>query len=118
MTHILRIGWPAGINVLKFLAGDERCRQDRVRSMEPKLLQSLALPMKILHFGFMSMVGFTLGTSALLGQFLGSKELLKAWMVGAQAIRISGWIMLAFGAAVFAGASPIIKLFFDVTGNA
>lgn len=112
MIHILRIGWPGGINVLSFsIAMNIAVKIVSVYGTEVVAIYGAA--MKVLHFGFMSMVGFTLGTSALLGQFLGSKELLKAWMVGAQAIRIAGWIMLAFGAAIFVGASPIVKLFFD-----
>jgi putative MATE family efflux protein len=112
MRKILRIGWPVGINVMSFsVAMNIAVKIVAMYGTDVVALYGAA--MKVLHFGFMSMVGFALGTSALLGQFLGSKELLKAWMVGSQAIRLAGWIMLAFGGIVFVFASPIIRMFFD-----
>jgi putative MATE family efflux protein len=111
-AQILRIGWPGGINTLSFsVAMAVAVKLVAVYGTEVVAIYGAAN--KVLHFGFMSMAGFALGTSALLGQFLGSRELLKAWMVGAQAIRISGWIMFAYGLVIFSGASFIIRQFFS-----
>jgi Na+-driven multidrug efflux pump len=69
---------------------------------------------KVLHFGIMSMVGFTLGTSALIAQFLGAKELVKSWIAGVHSIRMAGYVMLAYALFVFFFAEWIIHAFFDV----
>jgi Na+-driven multidrug efflux pump len=58
-------------------------------------------------------VGLGLGTGALVGQFLGSKDLHKAWLAGILSIRLAIWIMLGFCAGIWAGAPYVVHFFFS-----
>jgi putative MATE family efflux protein len=110
---IWNIGWPVGINILSFsLAMTIGVRL--VASYGTDVVAIFGAAHKVLHFGVMSMVGFSLGTSALIAQFLGAKELVKSWIAGVHSIRMAGYVMLAYALFVFFFAEWIIHAFFDV----
>jgi putative MATE family efflux protein len=68
---------------------------------------------KIVRFGGMLIGGLGLGTSALIGQYLGSRELDKAWLAGVINARLAAYSMLAFAVGVILGAPWLIHFFFD-----
>jgi len=109
------IGWPVGINVLSFsMAMTFGVRL--VTHYGTDVVAIFGAAQKVLHFGVMTMVGFTLGTSALVAQFLGAKELVKSWIAGVHSIRVAGYVMLGYGAIIFIFAEPIVKAFFGIEG--
>ncbi len=110
---IWNIGWPVGINILSFsLAMTFGVRL--VTSYGTDVVAIFGAAQKVLHFGVMTMVGFTLGTSALVAQFLGAKDLVKSWIAGVHSIRVAGYVMLGYGALVFIFAEPIVAAFFGI----
>lgn len=112
-SMIWNIGWPVGINILSFsLAMTIGVRL--VAHFGTDVVAIFGAAHRVLHFGVMSMVGFTLGTSALLAQYLGAKELVKSWIAGVHSIRMAGYVMLAYALFVFIFAEWIITAFFDI----
>lgn len=113
---IWNIGWPVGINILSFsLAMTFSVRL--VTHYGTDVVAIFGAAQKVLHFGVMSMVGFTLGTSALVAQFLGAKDLVKSWIAGVHSIRTAGYVMLAYAAFVFIFADFIVSAFFGIDTN-
>jgi len=110
---IWKIGWPVGINILSFsIAMTIGVRL--VASYGTDVVAIFGAAHKVLHFGIMSMVGFALGTSSLIAQFLGAKDLVKSWIAGVHSIRVAGSVMLGYAAFVFFFADWIIHAFFEV----
>jgi putative MATE family efflux protein len=68
---------------------------------------------KIVRFGGMLLGGLGLGTSALIGQYLGSRELHKAWLAAVINARLASWSMILFAAAVSLFAPALIGFFLD-----
>ncbi|MFZ5432729.1 MAG: MATE family efflux transporter [Calditrichota bacterium] len=112
MWQMLRIGFPAGINQLSFSAATSMLVKI-VAGYGTDVIAIYGICVKILHFGIMAVVGLGLGTGALVGQYLGSRELHKAWLSGVLSIRLAGWIMLGYGAAILAGAPLLVQAFFS-----
>ncbi|MCC6477265.1 MATE family efflux transporter [bacterium] len=108
---VWKVGWPVGINVLSF-SGSAAVAVKLVAVYGTDMVALFGAVREVLHFGIMSMVGFTLGTSALVGQVLGAKDKVKAWVTGVYSIRLAGWIMLAYGLIIFIFAEWIVKMFF------
>lgn len=67
---------------------------------------------KVLHFGRMLVAGLGLGTSALVGQHLGARDLSRAWATAIVTIQIATGILVLFAAFVFLFAEPIAAVFF------
>ncbi|MBL0061798.1 MAG: hypothetical protein IPP40_10050 [bacterium] len=113
---IWNIGWPVGINILSFsLAMTFSVRL--VTHYGTDVVAIFGAVQKVLHFGIMSMVGFTLGTSALVAQFLGAKEFVKSWIAGVHSIRVAGYVMLGYGIVLFIFAGPVISAFFGIKSS-
>ncbi len=113
---IWNIGWPVGINILSFsMAMTFSVRL--VTHYGTDVVAIFGAAQKVLHFGVMSMVGFTLGTSALVAQFLGAKELVKSWIAGVHSIRTAGYVMLGYAGLVFIFADFIVSAFFGIDSN-
>lgn len=110
---IWSIGWPVGINVLSFSTA-MMIGVRLVASYGTDVVAIFGAAHKVLHFGVMSIVGFNLGTSALIAQFLGAKEFVKSWIAGVQSIRLAGYVMLVYAAFVFIFAEWIVDAFFDM----
>ena len=112
MWQMFRIGFPAGINALSF---------SLAMSMAVKLVAGYGTVFvaiygmvgKLMHFGVMVVAGLGLGTGALIGQFLGSRDLRKAWLAGILSIRLATWIMIGYAAVLVAGAPLIVRMFFS-----
>lgn len=111
MVQMIRIGLPAGVNQLSFsLATSVVVRL--VAAYGTTIVAVYGMSIRVLHFGIMAIVGLGLGAGALIGQFLGSRELHKAWLAGVQSIRLAVGIMTGFAAVVLAGAPVIVRFFF------
>jgi putative MATE family efflux protein len=112
MWQMIRVGSPAGINSLSFsLATSAAVRL--VAEYGTVVVAIYGMSIKILHFGIMASAGLGLGTSALVGQFLGSRDLRKAWLAGVLSIRLAAWIMTGYCAAILLGAPLIVRMFFS-----
>lgn len=110
--QMIRIGLPAGVNQLSFsLATFVVVRL--VAAYGTATVAVYGMSIRVLHFGIMAVVGLGLGTGALIGQFLGSRDLLKAWLAGVQSIRLAVGIMTGFAVVVLLGAPAIVRLFFS-----
>jgi putative MATE family efflux protein len=111
MWQMFRIGFPAGINAASFsLAMTFAVKL--VATYGTVTVALYGMGSKVLHFGVMICVGLSLGTGALVGQFLGSRELHKAWLAGVLSIRLALWIMIGYTAAILAAAPLIVRQFF------
>ena len=67
---------------------------------------------KVLQFGRNLVSGLGLGTSALVGQHLGARDLSRAWATAIVTIQIATGILVVFAAFVFLFAEPIAAVFF------
>jgi putative MATE family efflux protein len=116
-VRMMRIGLPSAVGGLSFAL---------LASVVVKLVAvfgttTVALfgaSQKIIRFGAMMMAGLGLGTSALIGQYLGSRDLHKAWLAAVINARIASWSMLVFAAGVIVAAPWLIGFFFDDPGLA
>jgi putative MATE family efflux protein len=111
MWQMFRIGFPAGINSLSFsLAMSAAVRL--VSNYGTVMVALYGTSNKVLQFGIMMVVGLGLGTGALIGQLLGSKDLHKAWVAGVLSIRLALWITLGLCAGIELFAPLIVRMFF------
>jgi Na+-driven multidrug efflux pump len=67
---------------------------------------------KILRFGGTVVAGLGLGSSALIGQFLGAGRLDRAWLCGIMTLRLATGTLLAFSVVVFVAADALSRFFF------
>ena len=67
---------------------------------------------KILKFGVMILIGQGLGTSALVGQYLGSKHLHRAWLSAVINMQLGAAVMFAFAILVGVFAPQLVAAFF------
>jgi putative MATE family efflux protein len=112
MWQMLKIGFPAGINAASFALAMSFAVKF-VAHYGTGVVALYGMGNKVLQFGIMVCVGLGLGTGALIGQFLGSRELHKAWLAGVLSIRLALWIMLTYMAVILAAAPLIVRLFFS-----
>ncbi|RPH95310.1 MATE family efflux transporter [candidate division KSB1 bacterium] len=112
MRQMFRIGFPAGINALSFSLAMSLAVKF-VANYGTVMVALYGMSTKVLHFGVMAVVGLGLGTGALIGQFLGSRELHKAWLAGVLSIRLAFWIMVGFTGVLLLGAPLIVRMFFS-----
>ncbi len=107
---VLRVGLPAGINQTSFsLSMNFAVKLVAIYGTD--MVAIYGAGQKILHFGIMAIVGLGLGTGSLIGQFLGSRSLDKAWLSGVLAVRLSAYLTLAYGLLMFVGADYIVAFF-------
>jgi putative MATE family efflux protein len=112
MLQMFRIGFPAGINSLSFsLAMSFAVKL--VANYGTVTVALYGMGSKVVHFAVMIVVGLGLGTGALIGQFLGSRELHKAWLAGVLSIRLAVWIMVVGAFGIFISAPLIVRMFFS-----
>ncbi|MBU0509836.1 MATE family efflux transporter [bacterium] len=111
MVQMMRIGLPAGINQLAYSFATQMVIKI-VASYGMATVALYGMSVKVLHFGWMAIVGLGLGTGALVGQYLGSKELHKAWLASVLSIRLAVWLTLGYAAAILLGAPLIVRGFF------
>lgn len=111
LWSIIRVGLPGGVNQLSFsLSTTVVIKLVAVFGTEVVAVYGMAT--KALHFGVMMVAGLGLGTGALIGQFLGGKQLDRAWLAGVLSTRLAGWIMLGYATLLFAFAPWIVLFFF------
>ena len=108
---VLRIGLPAGLNQLSFALAMSFAVK-LIAHHGTDVVAIYGMGQKAVHFGVMMVVGLGLGTGALIGQFLGSRSLDKAWVAGVLSTRLAFWMMIIYGSAIFLGAPWIVQFFF------
>lgn len=112
MRQILRIGAPSGINDFSFSLA-QMVAVRLVAAYGTVIIALFGMSNKILHFGVMIVVGLGLGTGALIGQFLGSREHHKAWLASVLSIRLAVALMSVFAAVILVFAPQIVRIFFQ-----
>ena len=112
MWQMFRIGFPAGINALSFSVAMSVAVK-LVAGYGTVMVALYGMASKVMHLGVMIVVGLGLGTGALIGQFLGSRDLRKAWLAGVLSIRLAAWIMVGYATVLVAGAPLIVRMFFS-----
>ncbi len=110
MLPVLKIGLPGGINQTSF-ALSMNFAVKLVAVYGTNVVAIYGAGQKILHFGLMMVVGLGLGTGALIGQYLGSKSLDKAWLAGVMSTRLAAYLMIGYGLLMFVGAPWIVSFF-------
>jgi len=112
MWQMLRIGLPAGINSMSFSIATSFAVK-LVAQYGTTVVAAYGMSNKIMHFGVMVIVGLGLGTGALIGQFLGAKQLDRAWLAGVLSTRLALWVMLVYAAALFVLDEFVVRMFFS-----
>jgi putative MATE family efflux protein len=112
MWQILRVGAPSGINDFSFALAQTVVVRF-VATYGTIIVALFGMSSKILQFGIMIVAGLGLGTGALIGQFLGSRERHKAWLAGILSIRLSVALTSIFAVLVVVFAPQVVRVFFD-----
>lgn len=111
LRRMARIGLPSGIASLSFSLFSSVLVK-LVAVYGTTIVAVFGMSNKVLHFGRMLVAGLGLGTSALVGQHLGARDLARAWATAIVTIQIATGILVAFAAFVFLFAEPIAGVFF------
>jgi putative MATE family efflux protein len=107
-----RIGLPSGLSSLSFsLSGTVIVKL--VAIYGTSVVALFGMSQKVLHLGMVVISGFGLGTSALIGQYLGSRELHKAWLAAKLNARTVFTTMVLFALGIAVAAPWIVRAFFD-----
>lgn len=112
MGRIFRIGAPSGVNHFSFALAQSVVIKF-VAEYGTVIVAIFGMSNKVLEIGIMLVVGLGLGTGALIGQYLGSREHHKAWLAGILSIRLGVGLMTAYAAVIIAGAPLIVRMFFN-----
>jgi putative MATE family efflux protein len=110
--RMIRIGLPSAMSSLSF-ALSRLVMVKLVATYGTSVVALFGMASKVLMVGFNVLGGLGLGASALIGQYLGSRDLHKAWLAAVQNIRVAGTSMVVFAVAVALAAPWIVRLFFD-----
>lgn len=110
-VRLMRIGLPSGMSSLSFaLAASVVVKLVAVYGTSVVAL--FGMSNKVLMVGINVLSGLGLGTSALVGQLLGSREPHKAWLAAAQNLRLATGAMIACALSILVAAPWIVRLFF------
>ncbi|GJM45479.1 MAG: MATE family efflux transporter [Gemmatimonadota bacterium] len=111
MKAMLRIGAPSGLSSLSVaVSGMVVVKLVAIYGTGPVALFGMA--QKVLRFGRMLLGGLSLGSSALIGQYLGGGRLERAWLTAVVSTRLGTGTLLVFSLIVAAGAPWIVAFFF------
>jgi putative MATE family efflux protein len=111
IVRMARIGLPSGLSALSFAVSSSVVVK-LVATYGTTVVALFGMSQKALQFGIMVIVGLGLGTSALIGQYLGSREPHKAWLAAVLSMRVAAAAMLVFGVALAIFAPLIVHAFF------
>jgi putative MATE family efflux protein len=109
--RMIRIGIPSGWSSLSF-ALSASVVVKLVAHYGTTVVALFGMSNKVLMVGINVLSGLGLGTSALVGQFLGSREPHKAWLAAVQNLRLATGAMIACALFVAVAAPWIVRLFF------
>jgi putative MATE family efflux protein len=110
-VRMARVGLPSAVSSLSMaLLGNAIVKLIAVHGTSAVAL--FGMSQKLLRFGATVVAGLGLGSSALIGQYLGAGRPDRAWVCAIQTMRLASAVLLAFAAAVAALAEPISRLFF------
>jgi putative MATE family efflux protein len=112
MLRMTWIGLPAGAGGLSF-ALFASVMVKLVAIYGTTAVALFGMSQKITKLGIMVVAGLGMGSGALVGQYLGAKQLVRAWLATATSIQLASATMLLFGAFVFAFAPALVRAFFD-----
>ena len=112
MWQMIRIGFPAGVSSLSFSLATAFAVK-LVAAFGTTAVAAYGMSSKVMHFGVMAVGGLGLGTGALIGQFLGARQLDRAWVAGVLSLRLAFWIMIGYAAALFVLNNFVVSMFFS-----
>jgi putative MATE family efflux protein len=112
MLRMTTIGLPAGAGGLSF-ALFASCLVKLVAIHGTTAVALFGMSQKITKLGIMVVAGLGMGAGALVGQYLGGRQLVRAWLATATSIQLASATMFVFGAGVFAFAPALVRAFFD-----
>ena len=111
MWQQIRIGLPAGLNSMSFSMATSFAVK-LVANFGTTAVAAYGMSSKVMHFGVMVIAGLGLGTGALIGQFLGAKQLDRAWLAGILSTRLALWIMIGYSVLLFIFDDLVVSMFF------
>ncbi len=111
MLVMLKIGAPSGASGLSF-ALFASVLVKLVAIYGTTVVALFGMSQKITRVGIMVVAGLGLGSSALVGQYLGAKQMVRAWLAAILSTQLAAVTMLVFGAAVFLLAPSLVTAFF------
>jgi putative MATE family efflux protein len=112
MWQQIRIGLPAGVNSMSFSLATSFAVK-LVAAFGTTAVAAYGMSSKVMHFGVMAVAGLGLGTGALIGQYLGARQLDRAWLAGVLSTRLAFWIMIGYAAALLVLNNLVVSLFFS-----
>ena len=112
MLRMMWIGLPGGFSGLNFALYTSALVK-LVAVYGTTVVALYGMSQQVTKVGIMVVAGLGMGAGALVGQYLGGKQLLRAWLATVSSIRLAGVTMLVFGAIVFAIAPRLVHAFFD-----
>jgi putative MATE family efflux protein len=112
MGKMVRIGVPAWFGDLSF-SGARMVVMIFVAAHGTSVVAAYGIGNQIVTFGIMIVVGIGLGLSSLIGHNVGAGKIARAKKTGDAATWLGTAILTALGIVVFAGAEPILRVFFD-----
>jgi putative MATE family efflux protein len=115
MMQMVRIGLPSGVSGLSF-ALSASIIVKLVAIYGTTVVALFGMSQKIVRFGIMLLAGLGLGSSALIGQYLGSKHLHRAWLSAVITMQLGSVTMLAFAVFVWLFAPQLVAMFFGEEG--
>jgi putative MATE family efflux protein len=111
MLRMMKIGFPSGMNSLSF-ALFSSISVKLVATYGTSVIALFGMSQRLLRFGVMIVVGLGLGTGALIGQFLGGRQLHRAWLSAILSLRLAVISMSVFALLILIFAPLIVRFFF------
>lgn len=110
-VRMARVGLPSGVSSLSSsLFTSALVKIVATYGTTPVAL--FGMSQKVLRFGQTVVAGLGLGSSALIGQYLGARRLERAWLCAVLTMRLASATLLVFASVVFLGAGALSRFFF------
>jgi putative MATE family efflux protein len=110
--NIVRVGLPSAASGLSMsLLGGATVRLIALHGTTAVAM--FGMSQKVLRFGGTVLAGLGLGSSALIGQYLGQNRMDRAWLCAVMTMRLATGTLLTFAALVLLGAPWIARFFFS-----
>lgn len=111
LKQVVRIGWPAGLNFFLDIASWAIFTNFLIGDFGKAALAGNMVAMQYMHLSFMPALGLSHAASALVGRYIGQKDMARAKQRAFMALRIAVVYMLVMGAIFFTCRYPLARLF-------
>ena len=113
LKQLVRIGWPAGLNFFLDIASWAVFTNFLIGNFGKAALAGNMVAMQYMHLSFMPALGLSHAASALMGKYIGQKDMARAKQRAFMALRIAVVYMLIMGVMFFTCRYPLVRLFKD-----